>query len=83
MATMEESQYPQVFSPHTKGPITQFVLEGKQVKTPEVPHDHMDPIRTMYNHSRREAEEGTGDFSINPDPVIDHNEEGTGITASL
>ncbi|XP_052810642.1 uncharacterized protein LOC128238598 isoform X4 [Mya arenaria] len=26
-------------------------------------------IRTMYNHSRREAEEGTGDFSINPDPV--------------
>ncbi|KAH3889011.1 hypothetical protein DPMN_013057 [Dreissena polymorpha] len=69
MATVDDSQYPRVFSPHTKGPITQFVLEGKQLpKSPEVPPDLMDPIRTMYNNSRREADETT-EFSINPDPV--------------
>ena len=38
MGTMEEREYPRVFSPLTKGPITQFVLEGKQaLKSPEVP----------------------------------------------
>jgi len=42
MATVDDSQYPRVFSPHIKGPITQFVLEGKQVvKTPEVPQDEV------------------------------------------
>jgi len=41
MATVEEGDYPQVFSSLTKGPITQFVLEGKQVTGPElhVPQD--------------------------------------------
>lgn len=38
MGTMEDSEYPRVFSPLTKGPITQFVLEGKQaLKSPEIP----------------------------------------------
>lgn len=39
MGTLEETEYPRVFSPLAKGPITQFVLEGKQVKSPEVPHE--------------------------------------------
>ena len=34
---MEDPEYPRVLSPLTKGPITQFVLEGKQVKTPDIP----------------------------------------------
>ena len=37
MKMMEEPEYPRVTSPMTKGPITQFVLEGKQVKTPDIP----------------------------------------------
>lgn len=34
---MEDPEYPRVLSPLTKGPITQFVLEGKQVKSPDIP----------------------------------------------
>jgi hypothetical protein len=40
MGTVEDADYPRVFSPLMKGPITQFVLEGKQaLKSPEVPPD--------------------------------------------
>ena len=34
---MEDPEYPRVLSPLTKGPITQFILEGKQVKSPDIP----------------------------------------------
>ena len=42
MGTVEDSEYPRVLSPFSKGPITQFVLEGKgALKSPEVPPDNV------------------------------------------
>lgn len=48
MASVEEPEYPRQFSTLTKGPITKFVLEGKQVKSPEVPHE--DPVSFCCIH---------------------------------
>ncbi|KAK3593878.1 hypothetical protein CHS0354_011483 [Potamilus streckersoni] len=66
---MEDTEYPRVLSPLTKGPITHFVLEGKQVKSPAPWSTRESTIRNLYASSRSQGLEDTGEFSINPDPV--------------
>ena len=47
---MEDPEYPRVLSPLTKGPITQFILEGKQVKSPDIPDVRYEPPHGKTNN---------------------------------